>query len=71
MPESDLTAEETALVRAYVEIAPGVPTDRLDVQQARLAKAVGGWFRKTGPGLYEIVTEKPRPGVRQADSDLP
>ncbi|WP_030277235.1 hypothetical protein [Streptomyces sp. NRRL B-24484] len=71
MPEPDLTPEEIALVRAYVDIPPGVAMDRLDVQRARLAKAVGGWFRKAGPGLYEIVTKTPRPGARQADSDLP
>ncbi|MEW1913006.1 hypothetical protein AB0442_32040 [Kitasatospora sp. NPDC085895] len=61
MPESDLTPEEIALVREYVEILPGVAMDRLDVQRARLAKAVGGWFRKVGPGMYEIVTETPPP----------
>ncbi|MEV6212791.1 hypothetical protein [Kitasatospora sp. NPDC051914] len=70
MPESDLTPEEIATVHEYVEMAPGVTMDRLDVQQARLAKAVGGWFRKTGPGLYEIVAETPRPGAGP-DLDLP
>jgi len=60
MSDLDLTPEEIALVRDYVEIPPGVAVDRLDVQRARLAKAVGGWFRKTGPGLYQIVTEAPR-----------
>ncbi|MCU7827337.1 pneumococcal-type histidine triad protein [Kitasatospora sp. DSM 101779] len=71
MPKSDLTPEEIAAVRAYVEIAPGVAMDRLDVRQARLAKAVGGWFRKPGPGLYEIVTTTPRPGTQQPEADLP
>lgn len=41
-------------------MGPGVKMDRLDVQKARLAQAVGGWFRKVGPGRYEIVTETPR-----------
>ncbi|MCU7820262.1 hypothetical protein [Kitasatospora sp. DSM 101779] len=48
------------LVREYVDMGPGVKMDRLDVQKARLAQAVGGWFRKVGPGRYEIVTETPR-----------
>ncbi|MEW1913852.1 hypothetical protein AB0442_36420 [Kitasatospora sp. NPDC085895] len=67
MPEPELTPEEIALVRAYVEIPPGVAIDRVDVQRARLAKAVGGWFRKVGPGLYEIGTATPRPGTSPPD----
>ncbi|MEW1912115.1 hypothetical protein AB0442_27355 [Kitasatospora sp. NPDC085895] len=67
MPDPELTPEEIAMVHEYVEIPPGVAIDRLDVQRARLAKAVGGWFRKAGPGLYEIVTETPRPGTRPPD----
>ncbi|MEV8100220.1 hypothetical protein [Kitasatospora sp. NPDC085879] len=71
MAEPELTPEEIAMVREYVEIPPGVTMDRVDVQRARLAKAVGGWFRKAGPGLYEIVTEAPRPGRHHSDPDLP
>ncbi|MEW1914225.1 hypothetical protein AB0442_38400 [Kitasatospora sp. NPDC085895] len=67
MPEPELTPEEIAMVRAYVEIPPGVAMDRLDVQRAHLAKAVGGRFRKVGPGLYEIVTGTPHPGTQHPD----
>ncbi|GAA4989544.1 hypothetical protein [Kitasatospora paranensis] len=50
-----------------MEIPPGVATDRLDVQRARPTKAMSGRFRKAGPGLYEIVTERPRPDTRYPD----
>ncbi|MFD9125002.1 hypothetical protein [Kitasatospora sp. NPDC059571] len=67
VPQPELTPEEIALIREYVEIPPGVSMDHLDVQRARLAKAVGGWFRKTGPGLYKIITERPRPSAEHPD----
>ena len=60
MPEPELTPEETRLVRQYVEIPPGLGMDRQDVQRAELAQAVGGRFRKVGPGLYEITTSHRR-----------
>ncbi|MEV6212781.1 hypothetical protein [Kitasatospora sp. NPDC051914] len=61
MREPELTPEEIALVREYVEIAPGAAMDRIDVHRARIAKATGGGrFRKVGPGLYEIVAGIPR-----------
>jgi hypothetical protein len=63
MSEPDLTPDEITLVRAYIHIPPGLAMDRMDVQRARTAQAVGGWFRKVGPGLYRIVTEEPRPGT--------
>ncbi|MEW1914111.1 hypothetical protein AB0442_37810 [Kitasatospora sp. NPDC085895] len=66
MVEPVLTPEEVALVREYVEIPPGLAADRVDLLRARLAKAVGGWFRNVGPGLYEIVTDSPRPGRQMA-----
>ncbi|GAA1123814.1 hypothetical protein [Kitasatospora arboriphila] len=67
MPEPEITPEEIAMVHEYVEIPPGLAMDRLDVQRARLAKAVGGWYRKAGPGLYQIVTRTPRPGWHHPD----
>ncbi|MEW1914237.1 hypothetical protein AB0442_38485 [Kitasatospora sp. NPDC085895] len=60
MWKPELTSEEIALVRKYVDIPPGAAMDRLDVQRARIAEAAGGRFHKVGPGLYEIVIGNPR-----------
>ncbi|MEV7182318.1 hypothetical protein [Kitasatospora sp. NPDC093679] len=60
MAKPELTPEEIILVHEYVAMAPGMEMDRIDVQKARLAQTLGGWFRKVGPGRYEIVTETPR-----------
>ncbi|GJF33474.1 hypothetical protein KNE206_61740 [Kitasatospora sp. NE20-6] len=56
MPDSTPTLQDTALVRDFVDIPPGLEIDPMDVQRARLAQAVGGRFRKVAPGLYEIIT---------------
>ncbi|WP_354637960.1 hypothetical protein [Kitasatospora camelliae] len=55
LPDTELMPDEIALVLEYVEIPPGLPMDYADLRKAKLAKAMGGWFRKIGPGLYEIV----------------
>ncbi|MFD0262426.1 hypothetical protein ACFVH7_29670 [Kitasatospora indigofera] len=60
MSETDLSPEEIELVRTYVDIPPGLAMGRIDVQRAKIAKAVGGWFRKEGQGLYKIITERHR-----------
>ncbi|MFC9325725.1 hypothetical protein [Kitasatospora sp. NPDC057015] len=60
MSDGALTPQETALVRDYVDIPPGLAADRADLQRARLARSVGGRFRKVAPGLYEIIVQAPR-----------
>ncbi|MFF1873912.1 hypothetical protein [Kitasatospora herbaricolor] len=60
MSDSALTPEEAGLVRDFVDIPPGLAIDRTDVQRARLARSVGGRFRKVAPGLYEIITHAPQ-----------
>ncbi|MEU9129577.1 hypothetical protein AB0D08_15960 [Kitasatospora sp. NPDC048540] len=59
MSDSTLTPEDVALVREFVEVPPGVAIDPMDVQRARLARSVGGRFRKVAHGLYEIITYAP------------
>ncbi|MFJ1709356.1 hypothetical protein [Kitasatospora sp. NPDC088346] len=59
MSDSTLTPEDMAMVREFVDIPPGVAVDRMDVQRARLARSVGGRFRKVAQGLYEIITHAP------------
>ncbi|GAA4984471.1 hypothetical protein [Kitasatospora paranensis] len=56
MSDGGLSDEDSALVRDFVDVPPGLSVDRTDVQRARLAQSVGGRFRKVAPGLYEIVT---------------
>ncbi|MEU2627402.1 hypothetical protein [Kitasatospora sp. NPDC007106] len=57
MSEPELTPEEAAFARQYVDIPPGLSVDRQDVARARLAEAAGGRYRKVGPGMYEIATK--------------
>ncbi|MEV7175460.1 hypothetical protein [Kitasatospora sp. NPDC093679] len=57
MSEPELTPEEAAFVRQYVDVPPGLSIDRQDVVRARIAQAAGGRYRKVGPGLYEVATK--------------
>ncbi|MFG2820006.1 hypothetical protein ACGFX4_11330 [Kitasatospora sp. NPDC048365] len=61
MSDHGLTDDEVDLVRAFVDVPPGLAVDRTDVQRARLAQQAGGRFRKVAPGLYEIVAHTAGP----------